>query len=49
MLVYVGLYLVVYTNNYFGGGASLGNRYFLQIAPVLLGVLAVLRPPARAA
>jgi 4-amino-4-deoxy-L-arabinose transferase-like glycosyltransferase len=49
VLVYVGLYLVVYTNNYYGGGHSLGNRYFLQIAPVMLGVLAVLRPSARAA
>ncbi len=49
LLLYVGLYLVVYTGNFFGGGASLGNRYFLQIAPLLLGVLAVLRPSLRAA
>jgi hypothetical protein len=46
---YATLYLVVYTDNFFGGGHSLGNRYFLQIAPLVLGVLAVLRPSGRVA
>ncbi len=32
---YVALYLVVFTDNYFGGGQSVGNRYFLQVSPLV--------------
>ena len=41
---YVALYLISFTDNYFGGGQSVGNRYFLQISalvavvPVAAGV-----------
>jgi hypothetical protein len=40
LAAYVGLYLVVFTDNYFGGGQSIGNRYFLQVS-LLVPVLAV--------
>lgn len=32
LAAYVGLYLIVFTDNYFGGGQSVGNRYFLQVS-----------------
>lgn len=34
------LYLLLFTRNYFGGGHALGNRYFVQISPMVLGLLA---------
>ena len=37
---YVALYLVAFTSNYFGGGQSVGNRYFLQVS-LLVPVVAV--------
>lgn len=37
---YASLYLVSFTDNYFGGGQSVGNRYFLQIS-VLVAVIPV--------
>ena len=40
LAAYVGLYLVVFTDNYFGGGQSVGNRYFLQVS-LLVPVVAV--------
>ncbi len=40
LLAYVALYLVVFTDNYFGGGQSVGNRYFLQVS-LLVPVVAV--------
>jgi hypothetical protein len=40
LAAYVALYLVTFTDNYFGGGQSVGNRYFLQIS-VLVAVLPV--------
>jgi hypothetical protein len=40
---YVALYLVVFTDNYFGGGQSIGNRYFLQVS-ALAAVVAVASP-----
>ncbi len=44
---YIGLYLVVLTDNYFGGGQSIGNRYFMQVAPMVVGLLGVSRIPIR--
>ena len=44
LLCYSGFYLVLFTNNYYGGGQSVGSRYFLQfsavavIVPVAAGV-----------
>lgn len=32
---YAGLYLLAFTDNYYGGGQSVGNRYFLQISAVV--------------
>jgi len=40
LLAYVALYLVAFTSNYFGGGQSIGNRYFLQVS-LLVPVVAV--------
>jgi hypothetical protein len=40
LAAYVALYLVVFTDNYFGGGQSVGNRYFLQVS-ALVPVVAV--------
>lgn len=40
LAAYVALYLVVFTDNYFGGGQSVGNRYFLQVS-LLVPVVAV--------
>jgi hypothetical protein len=40
LLAYVALYLVAFTTNYFGGGQSVGNRYFLQVS-ALVPVVAV--------
>lgn len=40
LVAYVALYLVAFTDNYFGGGQSVGNRYFLQVS-VLVAVVAV--------
>ncbi len=42
IVAYVLLNVVVYPGNYYGGGQSLGDRYFLQMAPfVLLLIVAV--------
>jgi 4-amino-4-deoxy-L-arabinose transferase-like glycosyltransferase len=35
VLAYIAFYLVVFPTNYYGGGQSLGNRYFIQIAPAV--------------
>ena len=42
LLAYAALYLVTFTDNYFGGGQSIGNRYFLQVSVVVavIGVAA---------
>jgi hypothetical protein len=36
LVLYVGFYVVVFTDNYYGGGQSIGNRYFLQFSVVAL-------------
>lgn len=46
--LYVVFYLALFPENYYGGGQSIGNRYFLQIAPLVLGVVAFARIPAKA-
>jgi hypothetical protein len=48
VLAYILLYAFAFPTNYFGGGQSLGNRYFLQIAPSLLALAVVARVKARA-
>ena len=40
LVAYVALYLLAFTDNYFGGGQSVGNRYFLQVS-VLVAVAAM--------
>jgi hypothetical protein len=36
ILGFIAFYLVVFPKNYYGGGQSLGNRYFVQVAPAVL-------------
>ena len=49
LATYAGLYVVAFTDNYFGGGQSIGSRYFLQVS-VVAAVVAVASPlTARAA
>lgn len=39
---YLVFYLVLFTNNFFGGSHSLGNRYFVQASPIVVGLIAYL-------
>ena len=49
VVFYIGFYVIVFPKNYYGGGQSLGDRYFVQIAPAIL-VAALFSPiGARAA
>jgi 4-amino-4-deoxy-L-arabinose transferase-like glycosyltransferase len=36
ILLYIAFYIVIFPTNYYGGGQSVGNRYFVQIAPAVL-------------
>jgi hypothetical protein len=45
--LYVVFYLALFPENYYGGGQAIGNRYFLQVAPLVLGVAAAARLPSR--
>jgi hypothetical protein len=47
VLGYIAFYVVMYPLNYYGGGQSLGNRYFLQMAPVVLVVAVMAGLPRR--
>lgn len=38
LVAYVAFYLVLFTNNYYGGGHSIGNRYFLQFSAVAVAI-----------
>jgi 4-amino-4-deoxy-L-arabinose transferase-like glycosyltransferase len=38
VLGYIAFYVLLFPLNYFGGGQSLGNRYFLQAAPAIIGM-----------
>jgi hypothetical protein len=45
--LYAAFYLALFPDNYYGGGQAIGNRYFLQIAPLVLGLAAAARLPGR--
>jgi hypothetical protein len=47
ILGYVFIYAFGFSGNYYGGGQSLGNRYFLQIAPSVLALTVAARVHAR--
>lgn len=47
IVLYIGLYVLLYPTNYYGGAQSIGNRYFLQIAPLALVVIVGSRIPIR--
>ena len=40
---YIAVNVAVYPNNYYGGGQSLGDRYFVQMAPMVLVLLVAAR------
>lgn len=40
---YVLFYVVLFPHNYYGGFQSIGNRYFLQVCPIILLLLVLLR------
>ena len=40
-------YAVFFPTNYFGGGQSLGNRYFLQAAPAIIAMVVLIGIPRR--
>lgn len=39
MGAYVAFYVLLFPSNFYGGSQSIGNRYFVQIAPVVAAVL----------
>jgi hypothetical protein len=43
--LYVAFYLALFPDNYYGGGQAIGNRYFLHVAPLVLGLAATARLP----
>jgi len=43
ILCYIAFYVILFTGNYYGGGQSLGNRYFIQMSTAVL-VLALVTP-----
>jgi hypothetical protein len=47
VLAYIGFYVVLFPLNFYGGGQSLGNRYFLQIAPAVLVLVVMAGLPRR--
>jgi hypothetical protein len=38
LAAYVGFYVLLFPRNYYGGGQTLGNRYFLQASPIVLAM-----------
>jgi hypothetical protein len=44
---YILLYTVRFTDNYFGGGQSFGNRYFLQVSPMVIALVVASRVAPR--
>ena len=46
--LYIAFYLVLFADNFYGGGQAVGNRYFLQVAPLVLAVAAAGKLPTRA-
>jgi hypothetical protein len=36
LFLYILFYIVFFYDNYYGGGQSIGNRYFLQISPIII-------------
>lgn len=48
VMAYLVFYAVFFSTNYFGGGHSLGNRYFLQAAPAVLAMAVLVGVSQRA-
>jgi 4-amino-4-deoxy-L-arabinose transferase-like glycosyltransferase len=48
VVAYLAFYAIFFPTNYFGGGQSLGNRYFLQAAPAVLALVVLIAVDRRA-
>ena len=42
--LYIVFYLALFPDNYYGGGQAMGNRYFLQVSPLVLVVAGFFAP-----
>jgi hypothetical protein len=47
VLAYLLFYAFLFPTNFFGGGQSLGNRYFLQMAPAIIAMAVLMQLPRR--
>jgi 4-amino-4-deoxy-L-arabinose transferase-like glycosyltransferase len=47
LLLYALAYVVLFTDNYYGGGQSYGNRYFVQVCPLVAALAAAAPIPSR--
>jgi len=43
LAAYAAFYVVLFSDNYYGGGQSFGNRYFVQICPLVAALAAAAR------
>lgn len=46
-LAFVVLYVVLFPRNYYGGGQAFGNRYFVQVCPLVAALASTFRLPSR--
>ena len=47
LVLYALAYVVLFTDNYYGGGQSYGNRYFVQVCPLVAALAAAAPIPPR--
>jgi hypothetical protein len=47
LALYALAYVVLFTDNYYGGGQSYGNRYFVQVGPLVAALAAAAPIPSR--
>ncbi|MBV9951772.1 MAG: hypothetical protein JO291_07455 [Acidimicrobiia bacterium] len=47
LALYALVYVVLFTDNYYGGGQSYGNRYFVQVCPLIAALAAAAPIPSR--
>jgi hypothetical protein len=47
LVVYSGFYVALFPQNFYGGGQSMGNRYFLQVSPMIIPLAVAMSLRAR--
>jgi hypothetical protein len=47
LLLYLGFYVALFPQNFYGGGQSMGNRYFLQVSPMIVPLAVAMALRAR--